>query len=226
MPRPQKCRRVCALPGSGEFGPAVRGCREIPVVMMRVDEYEVIRLIDLEGLTQEQCAVRMEVARTTVTGIYESARRKLADVIVNGKRLVISGGSYRLCDEPGNHCSGRGCRRCQIGKLNSKKNKEETHMKIAVTYENGQVYQHFGHTEQFKVYTVDGEKIVSAEVVGTNGTGHGALAMLLRDMDVDTLICGGIGGGARTALAEAGVTLYGGVSGTADAAFRRCWRVS
>ena len=90
-------------------------------------------------------------------------------------------------------------------------------MKIAVTYENGQVFQHFGHTGQFKVYEVADGKVVSSAVLPSNGSGHGALAGFLRERGVDTLICGGIGGGARTALAEAGITLYPGASGEADA---------
>ncbi len=91
-------------------------------------------------------------------------------------------------------------------------------MKIAVTYENGQIFQHFGHTEQFKLYEAVDGKITHAEVVDTNGSGHGALAGFLMQHGVDTLICGGIGGGAQAALAEAGIKLYGGVSGDADAA--------
>lgn len=90
-------------------------------------------------------------------------------------------------------------------------------MKIAVTYENGLVFQHFGHTQQFKLYTVENGKITSSEVVDTNGSGHGALAVFLKTHGVDTLICGGIGGGARTALAEAGIALYPGARGAADA---------
>lgn len=90
-------------------------------------------------------------------------------------------------------------------------------MKIAVTYENGQIFQHFGHTEAFKVYNVADGKIVSSEIVDTNGQGHGALAGFLFDGGVSILICGGIGGGARNALAEAGVELYPGASGDADA---------
>lgn len=91
-------------------------------------------------------------------------------------------------------------------------------MKIAVTYENEQVYQHFGHTAQFKIYDIANGEVLSAQVVGTNGIGHGALAGLLKQWKVDTLICGGIGGGARMALAEANVQVYGGVSGDADEA--------
>lgn len=89
-------------------------------------------------------------------------------------------------------------------------------MKIAVTYDNGNIFQHFGKTENFKVYEVEDNKVVSSEVIGSNGTGHGALAGLLSDQGVNVLICGGIGGGAQTALAEAGIKLYGGVTGSAD----------
>ena len=91
-------------------------------------------------------------------------------------------------------------------------------MKIAVTYENGQVFQHFGHTEQFKVYEVEDGKVVSSQVVGSDGSGHEALAVLLADKAVDVLICGGIGGGAQAALQEQGIELCAGASGDADAA--------
>jgi len=95
-------------------------------------------------------------------------------------------------------------------------------MKIAVTYENGEIFQHFGHTAQFKVYDVQDSIIVKAEVIDTNGSGHGALAGLLSNLGVDVLICGGIGGGARMALAQAGIKLFGGVSGRADNAVAAC----
>lgn len=89
-------------------------------------------------------------------------------------------------------------------------------MRIAVTYEAGLVFQHFGHTAAFKLYDVENGQVVSSRVVDTNGSGHGALATFLREQGVDTLICGGIGGGARMALTDAGITLYGGVYGDAD----------
>lgn len=91
-------------------------------------------------------------------------------------------------------------------------------MKIAVCYEDGAIFQHFGHTERFKVYDVENGKVQLASIVDTNGSGHGALADLLKKGGIDTLICGGIGGGAKNALAEAGIALYGGVSGDADQA--------
>lgn len=91
-------------------------------------------------------------------------------------------------------------------------------MKIAVTYDNGNIFQHFGRTESFKVYDVEDNKVVFSEVIGSNGVGHGALAGLLADRAVDVLICGGIGGGAQQALADAGVELVAGAEGDADQA--------
>ena len=91
-------------------------------------------------------------------------------------------------------------------------------MKIAATYDNGSIFQHFGKTEFFKVYEVEDNKIVSSEVIGSNGTGHGALAGLLAERGIQVLICGGIGGGAQAALAEAGIELCSGAQGDADAA--------
>lgn len=110
MPRPRKWRRVCTLPRCTNFGPRQRapGAR----VCMTVDEYEAIRLIDLEGLTQQQCAAQMRVARTTAQAIYASARKKLAACLVNGLALTIAGGEYQVCEHAGG-CCGPGChRRC------------------------------------------------------------------------------------------------------------------
>ena len=91
-------------------------------------------------------------------------------------------------------------------------------MRIAVTYENGQIFQHFGHTQHFKLYVVENGKVVTTEVLPTLGSGHGALANFLQMMHADVLICGGIGSGAQNALAQVGIKLYGGVSGDADEA--------
>lgn len=91
-------------------------------------------------------------------------------------------------------------------------------MKIAVTYENGEIFGHFGHTKQFKVYETENGKILSSKVIDTNGSGHGALAGMLSALNIDVLICGGIGGGAQMALAQAGIKLFGGVQGNADKA--------
>ncbi len=211
MARPPRCRRICGLPRCRTFGPlgesAGAGLR------LGVDELECLRLIDLLGLSQEACARQMEVARTTVTGIYESARRKVARALVEGRTLEITGGAYRVCAWGG--ASG-GCPWAQ--ELSHAKKERTGIMKIAVTYENGQIFQHFGHTEFFKLYTVENGAVADSRVISSGGEGHGALAGLLREQGVDTLICGGIGGGARQALTAAGIQLYGGVSGQADEA--------
>lgn len=220
MPRPQRRRRVCSEPEYNEFIPM--GSAGNDIVVLSTDEYEAIRLVDFEKKTHEQCAMQMDISRTTVTEIYERARFKLADSIVNGKRLVIEGGSYRLCGGTEAGCCGRACinRLLSSGETVLKKKGGQNIMRIAVTYENGQIFQHFGHTEQFKVYDAEDGKITAEHVVDTNGSGHGALAGFLADNQVDVLICGGIGGGAQNALAEAGIRLYGGVSGNADDAVK------
>mgnify|MGYP004632493691 FL=1 len=109
MPRPRKCRRICGMPAVSEFSPQQCAAESI---QMTLDEYETIRLLDLEGLQQEQAAAQMGVARTTVQAIYNNARRKLADCLVNGKRLVIAGGDVTLCEKH-EQCPRRGhcCRR-------------------------------------------------------------------------------------------------------------------
>lgn len=219
MPRPKRCRRICCFPEHRVFAPAAededqgayvaelgRMTAGPDTVMMSLDEYETIRLIDHDGMTQEECARSMDVARTTITAIYESARRKLAEVIVEGKQLVIGGGMITVSDE---------------GTPDIKediRSKGDKAMRVAVTYEDGNVFQHFGHTEQFKVYDIEDDQIVHEMVMGSNGQGHGALAGLLAAVKADILICGGIGMGAQMALAEAGVKLYAGVTGSADEA--------
>ena len=89
-------------------------------------------------------------------------------------------------------------------------------MKIAVTYADGEIFQHFGHTEQFKIYEIENNQVVKTQILLTEGEGHGALAGMLAENKVDILICGGIGGGAQMALLEAGIRLFGGVCGSAD----------
>lgn len=215
MPRKVKCRKVCHYPQTLEFLPQNNNAEQEPIVLT-VDEYETIRLIDRRGMSQEQCAAFMQIARTTVQRIYETARKKLADFVVEGRPLRIEGGDFRLCNGSSTGC---GCVDCFKQKLYEKyKEKGENIMRIAATYENGEIFQHFGHTEEFKVYDVQDGKIVASEVVDTNGQSHGALAGVLTALKADVLICGGIGGGAQMALAAAGIKLYGGVSGSADAA--------
>ena len=173
MPRQPRCRCIGNFPAYWSFSPD--DPTEQPVIILTLDEYETIRLLDREGLTQEQCAEKMQIARTTVTAIYESARRKLATALVDGCPLHIAGGFYRM--SPDSYAS--------IKPIVKGKNI----MRIAATYENGEIFQHFGRTEQFKLYDVEDGKIVSSEVVGTDGMAH-----------------------------RAGIKIYPGVSGSADEA--------
>ena len=225
MPRPRKWRKVCCLPESARFGPLGNTSEANPMVTMTIDEYETIRLIDLQGFTQEECAKQMDVARTTVQGIYDSARKKLADSLVNGKVLLIEGGDYILCSGQEESCGCGGCRRHRCrgreeAPMNNIKFEKErkNDMKLAVTYENGEVFQHFGHSEQFKIYDINDGKVTATDIRNTNGSGHGALVEFLKKLKVDMLICGGIGDGAKRGLEEADIKLFAGVAGAADEA--------
>lgn len=217
MPRPQRQRRICSEPEYTVFTPD--GIGSDGEIELSFDEYEVIRLVDYLKLTHAECSKQMNVSRTTVTEIYESARFKIAQSIINGRQLIIKGGNYCICKGDNSDCPDKKC--TKANKFNNiLKEKGDNSMRIAVTYDNtnGQIFQHFGHTEAFKVYTVEGSEIVSSQVISTNGQGHGALAGVLKTIGADVLICGGIGGGAQNALREAGVKLFGGVSGDPDKA--------
>lgn len=215
MPRPKRKRKVCCLPKSSEFRPVGSSVQDVEMVFLTIDEYETIRLIDYEGFTQTECAQFMHVARTTIQEIYGNARKKISTALIEFRPIRIEGGEYQLCDGKESFCRCGGCEKHREYSRTMMKG-ETRIMKIAVTYDNGEIFQHFGHTEYFKLYEVEDGAVVSSEVVSTNGSGHGALAQFLYDRNVDTLICGGIGGGAQNALAQAGIRLLGGVSGSAD----------
>ncbi len=110
MPRPRKCRMVCCLPSINEFVPVQKNGPFCEVVVMTVDEYETVRLIDYEGLSQEESSEKMKIARTTVQQIYNNARKKIARTLVEGLALRIEGGDYRLCDGKEKYC---GCGKCR-----------------------------------------------------------------------------------------------------------------
>lgn len=118
MVRPRKWRRVCKLPRVDVFGPIDLSLGVNGIIIMTVEEYESIRLLDLEGLNQEQCADLMGIARSTIQKIYDDARKKVADSMVNGKILKIEGGDYKLCSDFGDkeNCDGCICYRHRQGK--------------------------------------------------------------------------------------------------------------
>lgn len=128
MPRPRKCRRVCGLPENRGFVPETAGAET--AVVLNVDEYETLRLIDREGLSQEECGAYMDIARATVQQIYQSARKKVADALVEGRPLHIDGGNYRLCDGDEKPCCCRNCWRKHA--QNPQKQQEERKMKIMI----------------------------------------------------------------------------------------------
>ena len=207
MARPNKVRRVCRMPRCSKF----KSCNleNNNMIMIEVEEYEAVRLMDYMGLNQEESAKQMKVSRATFQALYMNARKKISRFLVEGTGLVISGGNYELCTS-----------RCYQNE-NLKKEKcillkGEKNMKIAVTYNEGEIFQHFGHSEKFKLYDVEDGKVLSSEVVDTNGSGHGALAVFLKDKNVNVLICGGIGGGAKNALSANGIEIYPGAKGNAD----------
>ena len=157
MPRPQRYRRICHEPEYKMFSPD-DGISSSQSIIITTDEFETIRLVDYEKMTHEQAAAQMDISRTTVTEIYESARFKISDSIVNGKPLIISGGRYKLCDGSLDGSCRKSCRRPNNTETQIITKGRDT-MRIAATYENGQIFQHFGHTEKFKIYDVEDGKI-------------------------------------------------------------------
>jgi predicted DNA-binding protein (UPF0251 family)/predicted Fe-Mo cluster-binding NifX family protein len=201
MGRMKRCRFVESYPQWNSFGP--EGMSQAETAVLTVEEFETIRLIDWEHLTQQECAERMHVARTTVTDIYDHARLVLADCLVNGKNLVVAGGRYELKRSP-----------LYPEALLLKKGSDV--MRVAIPCEEGEVFQHFGKTEQFKVYDIENGAVVSSTLLPTNGQGHGALSGFLKGAHVDVVLCGGIGGGARQALNAENIQFFPGVTGSCD----------
>ena len=168
--RREKLRRVGIIPEYRGFTPD--GLVSGDAIDMTVDELEVLRLCDLEGLNQEAVAQHMGIARATVAAICSRAHRKVANALVNGRAIVIEGGNIAYSPIASTTAAWPA--------------KEVGTMRVATTYDNGNIFMHFGRSEQ------------------SNG-------------GVDTLICGGIGGGAINALAQAGITVYAGAQGSCDA---------
>lgn len=199
--RREKLRRVGIIPEYRGFTPD--GLASGDAINMTVDELEVLRLCDLGGLSQEEVAQHMGIARATVAAICSRAHRKVANALVNGRAIVIEGGNIAYSPITTTTAAWPA--------------KEVDTMRVATTYDNGNIFMHFGRSEQFKIYDIQDGKVLNEQVVGTDGTGHGALAGLLANGGVDTLICGGIGGGAINALTQAGITVYAGAQGSCDA---------
>ena len=161
--RREKLRRVGIIPEYRGFTPD--GLASGDAIDMTVDELEVLRLCDLEGLNQEAVALHMGIARATVAAISSRAHRKVANALVNGRALVIEGGNIAYSPIATTTAAWPA--------------KEVGTMRVATTYDNGNIFMHFGRSEQFKIYDIQDGKVLNEQVVGTGGTGHGALAGLL-----------------------------------------------
>lgn len=162
-------------------------------ITISLEEWETIRLVDYNGLSQQDASYSMKVSRQTVQTLLQSARKKVARSLVESIPLNIKGGNF-------------------IEDIEERKNK----MKVAVTFENGNIFSHFGRTPYFAIYNIENAKIENKDILKTPESGHGALVDFLLENKIETLICGGIGGGAVNALQKAGIDIYAGASGDAD----------
>ena len=211
MARPKISRNVSALPFSREFRPKLG--RHSETVTLALEEYETIRLLDYEGLSQEEAAVRLGVARTTVTNIYSAARCKVAEALVAGKTLLITGGAFDIKGESFI------CGIEDVDKVGSGRKRPRSNiMKIAVPFDNGNVNPHVGNSAAFKFFEVKNKKIVSSEIVPTGGVTHHALIAWLIAKNPEVLLCDSVGAPAVEAFAQKGIAVFPGVTGPVDAA--------
>ena len=180
MPRPRKCRMVCRLPGASEFVP-LDGRKDASPIVLTVDEFEALRLIDGEDYSQEQCGEQMHIARATVQQIVDSARKKISFALVEGRPLKILGGEYRLCEGGAARC---GCCRAGCGRC-LRNRKEGFAMRIAVAANGNEVAGHFGHCENFWLYDVENQAIVKEESIPNPAPRPGFLPKALSQQMVD-----------------------------------------
>lgn len=208
MPRPRKCRKVCQMPGIREFRP-VGGIPCEDAVVLTVDEYEAIRLIDRQGFSQEECSSYMQVARTTVQLIYNAARKKLADALVEGLPLRIEGGDYRLCDGKEEYCGCGGCRkhRCSFGRNTVQ---EGNTMKIAVPLDENKkdVCIVLARAPYFLFREEGKDLIVENPAAQAEGGAGVQAAQFLVDSGVHVLITVRCGQNAAEVFQAAGMKIY------------------
>jgi len=228
MSRPKKSRRVGELPRCTCFYPQIKislqnvnntnffaSAKDITnSITLTIDEYETIRLIDYKKLTQEECATQMDVARTTVTAMYTSARKKIAQSIVESRVLEIDGGDYMECQ--GRYCKFYKDKNTTSDKYNYNSDDKLFSMKLAVPSENDIIFQRFGITDAFKIFTIKNSKIVKKEYIKVGNVEHKALVDFLISLNIDSLLCGGIGERAKQYLLDANIVIYSGVSGNTD----------
>ncbi len=197
MPRKPSPKTIRSLPPAHAFTPSQSdpGTTQGGIILL-LEEWEALRLVDYAGLEQTAAALSMNISRQSVQMLLSSARSKLARAVVEGLPLHIQG-------DPKN-----------LGNNQTLITKRISSMKIAVTTQHTQVFPHFGRTPEFYVVTAEDGKIVEERIIPAPAEGHGALVGFLVSQDVDALICGGIGGGAVNSLRAAGIQIYAGASGS------------
>lgn len=223
MARPCKCRRVAFIPGVTFFKPVGIPLRFLEEVVLTVEEVEAIRVKDIESLDQQQCAERMNVSRPTFQRVLYSARRKIANALLDGKAIRIEGGNFETATLKRGYYADSGDNMIQ---------KEGKKMKIAVVTEDGKtICQHFGRAQYYSVVTIENGKVVSKEqrskaghhVAGmqheshaSSGTPHGFDAhaqashagMMANITDCQLVMAGGMGWGAQVSLKQAGIDVH------------------
>ena len=207
MPRPRKCRRVCRMPEHTDFIPAGGGDGKCPVILT-VDEYEALRLIDKEGLSQEECGTYMNIARTTVQQMYTTARKKLADALVDGLPLRIEGGDYRLCQGLEEGC---GCARCRMhGRRGRNQKTGGQFMKIAIPLNENKkdVCVSFGRAPYFLFAENGKEEILDNPAAQAEGGAGIKAAQFVVDQGADTLITVRCGENAAQVFQAAEIKIY------------------
>lgn len=208
MPRPKKCRKVCQMPTTKEFQPiGDTSCKAS--VILTVDEYEAIRLIDKQGFSQEECSNYMQVARTTVQLIYNSARKKLADALVDGLSIRIEGGDFQLCDGNEDYCGCGGCRRHRRGCV-QRNIQEDGKMRIAIPLdENKQdVCIILARAPYFLLWEDGKDTIVENPAAQAHGGAGIHAAQFLVDSGVNVLITVRCGQNAADVFKAAGMKIY------------------
>ncbi len=206
--RPRKGRRVCCLPDNTEFGAIDSNANSDQIIYLHVEEYECIRLIDYEGLMQEECAELMNVARTTVQRIYFGARKKIADALVNGHILKIEGGNYELCEKSPQSFA---CHRCR---MKQDKDKKEKIMKIGipVNENNNQagICSSFGRAPYYLIYSTDTKEYNYLNNPAANAQGGAGVkaSQFLVDNNVDAVLTPRCGDNAAEILLAAKVDIY------------------
>lgn len=218
MPRPRKCRKVCQVPHIKEFQPV--GALENAAVILTVDEYETIRLIDKQGFSQEECSAYMKVARTTVQLIYNSARKKLAEALTEGRALRIEGGDYELCDGKEVYCGCGGCRKHRMGSRDFV-SKEGESMKVAIPLDENQrdVCIVLARAPFFLMIEDGVESIIENPAAQAQGGAGIQVAQFLVDHKVDVLITVRCGQNAAEVFKMADMKVYKSVHKTATEDF-------